>query len=104
MSEVTDERLAEFIDTLRNGWERDGDTEDEMAAAIEAFQSLRRKLREAKEALDSGADLLANEAAAERANSGRYPVETSYFRKYDLRARTAARESDQLRALKELVK
>jgi hypothetical protein len=94
---LTDERLAEYV-TL-------GPPTRQVGAEIaRELAELLRQLREAGEALDDGADLLANEAATERERSGRYPVETSYFKKYDSRARLAAKQSDQLRALRGLVR
>lgn len=43
---LTDERLRELRDILHNGWERDGDTEDEMRDAIDEL--LRLRLRPAE--------------------------------------------------------
>ena len=79
-----------------------------LAARTEAAAQIVREARrdsgvriteDEREALQDGADLLANEAADERAKSGRYPVTSEYFAKYDSRARLAARQSDMLRSL-----
>lgn len=68
------------------------------------LDALKAAIQEAAVAIEDGADLLDADASLERSRSGRYKVETEYFKKYDSRARFSAKEADQLRALLEIVK
>jgi hypothetical protein len=93
---VANNTLLEYLNVFV-----EGSATYKMAARLLHLETL---LSSSAEALESGEACLLLEASNQRAISSSFDVHTDSWKKYDSRARTAAIEADQLRALVQAVK
>jgi hypothetical protein len=75
-----------------------------ICAELTLLRHIVEKVVMGREALESGADLLANDAADEQKRADHYPIDSTFRTKYQRRADLSRTEAAALRSIAEAVK